>query len=289
MKAILLAGGTGSRLAPLTLATSKQLLPIYNKPLVYYPLSTMILAGARDILIISTPKDIGPMESLLGDGSEFGIKLSYEVQPEPAGISQAVLIGEGFLQGQPFILMLGDNVLYGGGLGESLAMENSRSGAKVFLQKVKNPENYGVAELSVEGQKIISIREKPQSPKSDLAIVGLYFLDDSAPKRAKQLKPSARGELEITDLLTDYLASSELTFRILERGATWLDAGTVDGLSKASEFVQVIENRQGLLVNSPHEIAWRLGLIDSASLRKTAGNFGSSDYGRMLNDLLLED
>ena len=271
---------------PLTIATSKQLLPVYNKPLIYYPLSTLLLAGAKEILVISTPRDIGPLENLLGDGSEFGISISYEVQPEPKGIAQAVLIAESFLQAEPFMLMLGDNLLYGGGLGESLAQEKFLSGARVFLQKVKNPENYGVAELSGNGKEIASVIEKPKSTKSDLAVVGLYYFDGSAPERAKDILPSHRGELEITDLLVSYLDSSELDFRILERGATWLDAGTVESLAKASEFVQVIENRQGLLVSSPHEISWRLGLIETQNLEEVSKKFASSDYGVMISRLL---
>ena len=286
MKAILLAGGTGSRLLPLTLATSKQLLPVYNKPLIYYPISTLLLAGARDILIISTPRDVRPLENLLGDGSEFGISITYSVQPEPKGIAQAILIAEAFLQSEPFMLMLGDNLLYGGGLGESLANEPFISGAKIFLQKVKNPEQYGVAEISDDGTKIVSVQEKPANAVSDLAIVGLYYFDKSAPERVRGILPSDRGELEITDLIISYKRSNQLEFRVLERGATWLDAGTVEGLSKASEFVHVIENRQGLLVSSPHEIAWRLGFISRMQLEVISKRFASSDYGAMLKTLI---
>lgn len=286
MKAILLAGGTGTRLAPLTVAVSKQLLPVHNKPLIYYPLSTLLLAGARDILIISSPRDISPMEALLGDGSQFGVRISYAVQPEPKGISQSILIGESFLGSEPFLLMLGDNLLYGGGLGESLATEFVTSGAKIFLQKVKSPENYGVAELSENRTRIVSIEEKPSRPKSDMAIVGLYYFDGTAVERAKKLHPSARGELEITDLIRGYLSDSCLHFRLLERGSMWLDAGTTQSLAKASEFVQVIENRQGLLVNSPHEVAWRLGLLSSSSVEKIANSFESSDYGKLLGAII---
>lgn len=236
--------------------------------------------------MMSSPRDIGPLEALLGDGSQFGIRMRYKIQPEPKGISESILIGESFLAGEPFLLMLGDNLLYGGGLGESLATEFKVRGAKIFLQRVKTPENYGVAELSEKGTRIVSIEEKPSRPKSDMAIVGLYHFDETAVERAKRLRPSERGELEITDLIRSYMSESKLDFLLLERGAMWLDAGTIESLAKASEFVQVIENRQGLLVNSPHEVAWRLGLLDGDSVQKIAKKFESSDYGKLLGALI---
>lgn len=284
MKGIVLAGGSGTRLYPLTMVTSKQLLPIYDKPMVYYPLSTLMLAGIRDILIISTPTDLPNFERLLGDGSRYGIHLSYKVQPSPDGLAQAFTLGEEFIAGDSCAMVLGDNIFYGAGLGERLqtAVQNAENGqATVFGYYVNDPERFGIVEFDEDG-RVISVEEKPKQPKSNYAITGLYFYDNRVVELAKQVKPSARGELEITDLNRMYLEAGDLNVQLLGRGYAWLDTGTMDTLVEAAEFVQVIENRQGIMISAPEEIAYRNRWITEEELLQSAETYGKSPYGEHL-------
>lgn len=284
MKGIVLAGGSGTRLYPLTKVTSKQLLPIYDKPMIYYPLSTLMLAGIKDILIISTPDDTPRFESLLGDGSQFGISLSYKVQPSPDGLAQAFILGEEFLDGEPGAMVLGDNIFYGNGFRELLksAVENGENGrATVFGYYVTDPERFGVVAFDENG-KATSIEEKPKNPKSNYAVTGLYFYPGDVSFRANQVKPSARGELEITTLNEMYLSDGLLDVKILGRGFAWLDTGTMDSLIEASEFVQTIEKRQGITISAPEEIAYINKWIDEEKLLESAKAYGKSPYGAHL-------
>lgn len=283
MKGIVLAGGSGSRLYPLTLVTSKQLLPVYDKPMIYYPLSTLMLAGIRDILIISTPHDLPNFEKLLGDGSQFGINLFYEVQPSPEGLAQAFIIGEKFIGRDCCAMVLGDNIFYGNGLTRLLkeAVEATKQGmATIFGYYVNDPKRFGVVEF--DNGKVISIEEKPKKPKSNYAVTGLYFYDNRVIQYAKTLKPSPRGELEITDLNRLYLKDGTLNVKLLGRGFAWLDAGTADALFDASDFVRTIEKRQGIKISAPEEIAYRNGWIDEKILLESAAKYGNSPYGEHL-------
>lgn len=285
MKGIILAGGSGTRLYPLTMVTSKQLLPIYDKPMIYYPLSTLMLAGIRDILIISTPTDLPNFERLLGDGSRYGVNLSYKVQPSPDGLAQAFTLGEEFIGDEPCAMVLGDNIFYGAGLSERLkaAAEAAQNGqATVFGYYVNDPERFGIVEFDEAGH-VISVEEKPKQPKSNYAITGLYFYDKRVVDLAKQVKPSARGELEITDLNRMYLEDGTLNVQLLGRGYAWLDTGTMDTLVEAAEFVQVIEQRQGIMISAPEEIAYRHGWITREELLKSADTYGKSPYGEHLH------
>ena len=285
MKGIILAGGSGTRLYPLTMVTSKQLLPIYDKPMIYYPLSTLMLAGIRDILIISTPTDLPNFERLLGDGSRYGVNLSYKVQPSPDGLAQAFTLGEDFIGDEPCAMVLGDNIFYGAGLGDHLkkAVEAAKNGqATVFGYYVNDPERFGIVEFD-NNWRVISVEEKPKQPKSNYAITGLYFYDKRVVDLAKQVKPSARGELEITDLNRMYLEDGTLNVQLLGRGYAWLDTGTMDTLVEAAEFVQVIEQRQGIMISAPEEIAYRHGWITCEELLKSADTYGKSPYGEHLH------
>ena len=285
MKGIILAGGAGTRLYPLTMVTSKQLLPVYDKPMIYYPLSTLMLAGIKDILIISTPVDTPRFESLLGDGSQFGVNLSYKVQPSPDGLAQAFILGEEFLAGEAGAMVLGDNIFYGNGFGKILkaAAENAENNnrATVFGYYVSDPERFGVVAFDEEG-RATSIEEKPKNPKSNYAVTGLYFYPAGVDKKAKEVKPSARGELEITTLNEMYLNEGKLDVQLLGRGFAWLDTGTMDSLVEAADFVQMIEKRQGIKISAPEEIAFRYGWIDKDGLLKSAEKYGKSPYGQHL-------
>lgn len=285
MRGVILAGGSGTRLHPLTISVSKQLLPVYNKPMIYYPISTLMLAGVKEILIISTPRDLPQFESLLGDGSDWGISIEYQVQEEPKGIAQGLLLAEEFLGESNVCLALGDNIFYGAGVGETLAQYETSLGATILAQAVSDPSRYGIVVFDELG-KAVNIEEKPANPKSSFAIPGLYFFDNTAVQRAKALKPSSRGELEITDLNRSYLDDGVLFVKPLPRGTAWLDTGTIDSLAQAAEFVKVVEQRQGFMISSPEEISWRLGYIDSQGLRALAQKFGKTEYGEYLKRLL---
>lgn len=285
-KGIILAGGSGSRLYPLTYSVSKQLMPVYDKPMIYYPLSTLILAGIKEILIISTPKDIDGFKNLLGDGSQWGISLAYAVQPTPDGLAQAFLIGENFIGNDPVTLILGDNIFHGEGL--SIRLQNisqQTNGATVFGYYVKDPERYGVAGFDKYGN-VTSLEEKPKNPKSNYAITGLYFYDNDVVEIAKQVRPSDRGELEITDVNNAYLEKGLLKVELLSRGTAWLDTGTHESLLDAAIFIKVIEDRQGLKIACPEEIAFRMGYIDAEQLKKSACAMGKNGYGQYLLNLL---
>ena len=282
MKGIVLAGGSGKRLYPLTKFTSKQLLPVYDKPMIFYPLSTLMLAGIRDILIISTPADLPNFRRLLGDGSQYGIRLSYKVQPSPDGLAQAFILGEEFIGGDRAAMFLGDNIFYGAGLGEHLRRAaKQEEGATVFGYYVEDPERFGVVEFDKNG-KAVSIEEKPKNPKSNYAVTGLYFYDKKVCERARTLRPSARGELEITDLNRIYLEEDKLNVITLGRGYAWLDTGTMDSLAQATEFVRVVESREGIQIAALEEIAYHSGWISRAELLQAAENYGQSPYGKHL-------
>lgn len=288
MKGIILAGGSGTRLYPLTEVTSKQLLPVYDKPMIFYPLSTLMLAGIRDILIISTPRDLPNFEKLLGDGLEYGISLSYKIQEKPNGLAEAFIIGEEFIGKDSVAMILGDNIFYGNGLSLNLkkAVDFTEHGAAVFGYYVDDPERFGIVEFNDKGEAV-SIEEKPEHPKSNYCVTGLYFYDNSVVKYAKSLKPSKRGELEITDLNRIYLEEGRLNVITLGRGYAWLDTGTVDALSDATEFVKVIEKRQGVMISAIEEIAYKNGWISREKLLESADKYGKSSYGAHLMKVAL--
>jgi len=287
MKGIILAGGAGTRLYPITMVTSKQLLPVYDKPMIYYPLSTLMLAGIKDTLIISTPSDVPNFERLLGDGAEFGINLSYKVQPSPDGLAQAFIIGEDFIGCEPCAMILGDNIFYGNGLGERLkaAVKNAEAGkATIFGYYVNDPERFGVVEFD-ENRKVLSVEEKPKNPKSNYCITGLYFYDGRVANLAKTVRPSERRELEITDLNRLYLELDALVVQLLGRGFAWLDTGTMESLADATDFVRVIQKRQGVEISAPEEIAYKYGWISREKLLESAAKHGKSPYGAHLKNV----
>ncbi|MBS1213640.1 MAG: glucose-phosphate thymidylyltransferase [Proteobacteria bacterium] len=285
-RGLILAGGTGTRLHPLTHVVSKQLLPVFDKPMIYYPLSVLMLAGIREVLIITTPQDQALFQSLLADGAQWGMSIQYAIQPKPEGLAQAFIIGSDFIGNHPSCLILGDNIFYGHGFQQDLRSASARDhGATVFGYWVKDPERYGVAEFDAEG-KVTDLVEKPKSPKSNYAVTGLYFYDAQVVDMARQLKPSPRGELEITDINTLYLRQGQLSVEKLGRGIAWLDTGTHDSLMQASNFIQTIEERQGLKIACPEEIAWSQGWIDTAQLKRLADRLDKSGYGQYLRDII---
>ena len=289
MKGIILAGGSGTRLYPITMGCNKQLLPVYDKPMIYYPLTTLMLAGIRDILIITTPKDSDSYINLLQDGTQFGIKIRYAVQPKPEGLAQAFIIGEDFIGKDSVCLVLGDNIYHGQGLGNTLKKcAELTEGAYVFGYKVRDPQRYGVVEFDKHGNAV-SIEEKPENPKSDYAVTGLYFYDNRVIEYAKSIRPSARGELEITDINKLYLEDNSLRVEILGRGVAWLDTGTHDSLLEAAEYVKTLQKRQNCLIGSPEEIAYRKGFISKADLQKQASITSKNDYGKYLMNINLND
>lgn len=284
MKGIVLAGGSGTRLYPLTIATSKQLMPVYDKPMIYYPISTLMLAGIRDILVITTPHEADQFTRLLGDGSQWGISISYANQQEPNGLAEAFIIGEEFIGQENVALILGDNIFHGAGMGRTL-QDIDKSGATIFAHKVANPTAYGVLEFSTDGE-VLSIEEKPRHPKSNFVVPGLYFYDSKVVELAKQLTPSARGELEITEINEAYLRAGTLKIRRLDRGTQWVDTGNIESLQRASEFVKDVELQFGTKINVPEEVAWRLGYISDSDLHREAAKFAKSGYGDYLLGLL---
>ena len=285
MKGIILAGGTGSRLYPITRGISKQLMPIYDKPMIYYPLSTLMMAGIKDILIITTPEDQSQFQNLLGDGKELGINIEYAVQPSPDGLAQAFTIGEDFIGNDDVALVLGDNIFYGHGFGDSLRASTNPDGGTVFAYQVSDPERYGVVDFD-DDMNAISIEEKPKQPKSNYAVVGLYFYDNDVVEIAKNVQPSARGELEITSVNEEYLNRGKLQVQLMNRGSAWLDTGTFNSMNSASEYIRVIEERTGLKIGCIEEIAWRQGFIDDNQLAKLAQPLKKSGYGKYLQQLL---
>lgn len=283
-KGIILAGGSGTRLYPMTMVTSKQLLPVYDKPMIFYPLSTLMLAGIRDILIISTPSDLPNFERLLGDGSQYGIRLSYKVQPSPDGLAQAFLIGEEFIAGDACAMILGDNIFYGAGMRSILRSAAEAPGATIFGYHVEDPERFGIVEFDKEG-KVLSVEEKPAHPKSNYCITGLYFYDERVVEFARQVRPSTRGELEITDLNRLYLEAGDLNVKLLGRGFAWLDTGTMDSLLEAGDFVGIVEKRQGIKISVPEEIGYINGWISGEELARAAEKYGKSPYGAYLKKI----